>query len=115
MLIFKIVPRAEWDAAGAMYEGSAHDRADGFLHFSTAPQLAETLRRHYAGQDDLLLLAVDALALGEALRWEYAPSRGEDFPHLHGPLPSRAVRWMRPLTRDADGRFDLSGLEQTGA
>jgi uncharacterized protein (DUF952 family) len=115
MLIFKIVPRAGWDAAGAMYEGSAHDRADGFLHFSTGPQLAETLRRHYAGQDDLLLLAVDALGLGEALRWEYAPSRGEDFPHLHGPLPRRAVRWMRPLTRDADGRFDLSGLAQTGA
>jgi uncharacterized protein (DUF952 family) len=63
MLIFKIVPRAEWDAAGDMYEGSAHDRADGFLHFSTGPQLAETLRRYYADQDGLVLVAVDASAL----------------------------------------------------
>jgi uncharacterized protein (DUF952 family) len=114
MLIFKIVPRAEWDAAGERYEGLAHDRADGFLHFSTGPQLAETLRRHYAGQDDLVLVAVDATSLGEALRWEYAPSRDADFPHLYGPLPRQAVCWTRPLTRDADGAFDLSRLEQSG-
>jgi uncharacterized protein (DUF952 family) len=115
MLIFKIVPRAEWEAAGDMYEGSTHDRADGFLHFSTGPQLAETLRRHYAGQDDLMLVAVDTMLLGEALRWEYAPSRGTDFPHLYGPLPRPAVRWTRALTREADGLFDLSGLEQSPA
>ena len=85
--IFKIVPRVEWERAGETYEGSAHDRADGFLHFSTRPQLAETLRRYYAGQNDLMLVAVDAGVLGAALRWEHSPSRGEDFPHLYGPLP----------------------------
>jgi len=105
MLIFKIVPRPEWERAGAIYEGSAHDRADGFLHFSTGPQLAETLRRYYAGQDDLVLVAVDADALGTALRWEYAASRGEDFPHLYGPLPRASVLWVRALRRQADGEF----------
>jgi len=110
MLIFKIVPRAEWEAAGAAYHGSAHDKADGFLHFSTAPQLAETLRLYYAGQDDLLLIAVEADRLGAALTWEHAPSRGEDFPHLFAPLPRAAVLWTRPLARGADGAFILPGL-----
>ena len=69
MLIFKVVPRAEWEAAGEDYRGSAHDQADGFLHFSTAPQLATTLRLYYAGQDDLLLIAVEADRLGAALKY----------------------------------------------
>jgi uncharacterized protein (DUF952 family) len=107
MLIFKIVLRAEWEAAGAFYEGSAHDRADGFLHFSTAPQLAETLRRYYAGRDDLVLVAVDEAALGPKLKYEYAPSRDEDFPHLFGPLPRAAVVWTEPIGRDAAGGFLL--------
>ena len=103
--IFKIVPRVEWERAGELYEGSAHDRADGFLHFSTRPQLAETLRRYYAGQDDLVLLAVDADNLGAALKWEYAPSRGEDFPHLYAPLPRVLVIWIKDLRRQPDGEF----------
>jgi uncharacterized protein (DUF952 family) len=105
MLIFKIVPRAEWEAAGDLYEGSAHDRADGFLHFSTGPQLAETLRLYYAGQDNLVLVAVDEAALGAALKYEHSPSRNEDFPHLFGPLPRAAVRWAKPIAKDATGNF----------
>lgn len=97
-LIFKIVPRTEWESVGAEYHGSAHDKADGFLHFSTAPQLPETLRRYYAGQTDLMLVAVDAAALGAALKWEHSPSRGEDFPHLYGALPTSAVVWAKPVT-----------------
>ena len=62
--IFKIVPRAEWAEITDAYEGSAHDRADGFMHFSTRSQLAETLRRYYAGQDDLMLVAADPARLG---------------------------------------------------
>jgi uncharacterized protein (DUF952 family) len=107
LLIFKVVPRAEWDVAGIDYCGSAHDQADGFLHFSTAAQLAETLRRYYAGRDDLLLLAVETGALGEKLKWELAPSRGEEFPHLFAALPLAAVRWARPLARDEAGEFLL--------
>jgi uncharacterized protein (DUF952 family) len=106
-LIFKIVPRAEWEAESGDYHGSAHDKADGFLHFSTASQLAETLRLYYVGQDDLMLVAASVSALGEALRWEHAPSRGENFPHLYGPLPCDAIKWARPLLRDPDGGFTL--------
>ncbi|HEX2760248.1 MAG TPA: DUF952 domain-containing protein [Rhizomicrobium sp.] len=109
-LIFKIVPRAEWEAESGDYHGSAHDRADGFLHFSTAPQLAETLRRYYAGQDDLMLVAVDPTALGPALKWEYSKSRGEDFPHLYAALSCDAIKWARPFRRGADGEFVLPDL-----
>ena len=109
-LIFKIVPRAEWEASSGDYYGSAHDRADGFLHFSTGPQLAETLRRYYAGQDDLMLIAVDPAALGEALKWEYSASRDEDFPHLYAPLSCDAMKWARSLKRNADSAFVLPDL-----
>ena len=104
-LIFKIVSRAEWKDMGDSYAGSAHDRADGFLHFSARAQLAETLRRYYAGATDLMLVAVDAERLGDALKWEHSPSRGEDFPHLYGALPRGAVLWAAPLNRDARGDF----------
>ena len=106
-LIFKIVTRAEWEAESGDYHGSAHDKADGFLHFSTASQLPETLRRYYAGQEDLMLVAVDPAALGVALKWEYSASRGEDFPHLYAPLSPDAIKWARPIARGADGEFVL--------
>ena len=107
--VFKIVPRAEWAEVTDAYEGSAHDRADGFLHFSTGLQLPETLRRYYAGQDDLLLVAADPARLGSLLRWEYSPSRGEDFPHLYGVLLTSAVTSVKPITKDAGGNFILPG------
>ena len=83
---------------------------DGFIHFSTAAQVAETAAKHFAEESDLVLVAVDADALGAALKWE--PSRGGDlFPHLYGPLPLTAVRWARPLPRAADGRHVFPELE----
>ena len=103
MLIFKIVPRTEWEAQSGDYHGSAHDRADGFLHFSTASQLPETLRLYYAGQHDLMLLAVEAETLGTALKWERSESRNEDFPHLYAPLSCDAMKWARPIAKDGDG------------
>ena len=106
---FKLVDRAEWEAARAAgaYAGSAVDLADGYIHMSSAAQLAETARRHYRGRTDLVLVAVDLTALGEALKWE--ASRGGDlFPHLFAPLPLSAAREERGLSVDADGvmRFD---------
>ena len=78
-----------------MFHGAPVDRADGFIHFSTAEQVAETARRHFGEQDDLLLVAVRADALSD-LRWE--PSRGGAlFPHLYGFLPMDAVLWARPM------------------
>jgi len=104
-VIFKVAHAEEWRAAerAGRYAGSPRDRADGFIHFSTATQLAETLRRYYAGATDLLLIAVDERALGDALKWEHAPSRGEDFPHLYAPLLLSAVKWTAPIARDARG------------
>jgi uncharacterized protein (DUF952 family) len=112
-LIFKIVPRPEWESESGDYHGSAHDRADGFLHFSTASQLPETLRLYYAGQDDLMLVAVDAGALGAALKWERSESRGEDFPHLYAALSCDAIKWARLLRRDMRGEFTLP-LDRSG-
>jgi uncharacterized protein (DUF952 family) len=101
---FKIVDAAEWGTAGAAgaYGGSAVDRADGYIHLSTADQLAETVRKHYAGRSDLLLLTVDLTVLGETIVWE--PSRGGAlFPHVYGPLPVAAVTATRSFSVGADG------------
>jgi uncharacterized protein (DUF952 family) len=108
--IYKIVPRAEWESAADPYPGSAHDQADGFLHFSTWEQLPETLRLYYAGQDDLVLVAVDAAALGAALKWEHAASRNQDFPHLHAPLSLSAVTSVKAIGKDATGGFALPDI-----
>jgi len=99
--IYKILPEGAWRAALAAgaYEGSEIDRRDGFIHFSRADQVAETARKHFAGQTDLVLLEVEATALGAALRDE--PSRGGAlFPHLYGPLPVGLVQRTWPLPWD---------------
>lgn len=106
---YKLVDRAEWDAARAAgaYAGSAVDLADGYIHMSSAAQLAETARKHYAGRGDLLLVTVDLTVLGEALKWE--ASRGGDlFPHLFAPLPVSAGVEERGLSVDVLGvmRFE---------
>ena len=103
-LVYKICPRALWQEAAkqGLFRGAGIDVADGFIHFSTAAQVKETARRHFAGQADLVLVAVDAAALGKGLRYE--PSRGGDlFPHLYDALPLAAVRWVKPLPIGADG------------
>jgi uncharacterized protein (DUF952 family) len=97
-LIYKICPQALWVQAqqAGIFEGAPIDRQDGYIHFSTAAQARETAAKHFAGQDDLVLVAVDADVLGEALHYE--PSRGGDlFPHLYAALPLGAVLWAKPL------------------
>ena len=104
-LIYKICSEALWREAErvGVFAGAAIDLEDGYIHFSTAAQAPETAARYFARQGDLVLVAVDADALGDGLRWE--PSRGGDlFPHLYGPLRLDAVRWVRPLPLGADGR-----------
>lgn len=102
-LIYKIVSILEWrdaEAAGR-FDGSAVDRRDGYMHFSSATQVEETAARHFAGRADLLLVAVDEAAI--PVRWE--PSRGGAlFPHLYQPLPMTAVRWTEPLVLSTNGR-----------
>ena len=97
-LIYKICHAAEWALAerDSAYSGSAKDREDGFLHFSTAEQVPGTLKRYYAGADDLVLVAVDPTTLGAAVRYE-AASNGALYPHLYGDLPMACVKWAKPI------------------
>jgi uncharacterized protein (DUF952 family) len=104
-IIYKICESALWgeaERAGA-FHGAPVDARDGFIHFSTADQAPETAAKHFAGASDLTLVAVDADALGAALKWEI--SRGGDlFPHLYGTLPLGAVLWAKPLPLGSDRR-----------
>ena len=98
MHIYKILRAPEWaDLCHAgQTAGAPVDRADGFIHFSTAAQVAETAARHFAGAEGLILAAFDADTLGPDLKWE--PSRGGAlFPHLYGPLRLADVIWHKPL------------------
>lgn len=102
--VYKIVPAALWRGAQAIgvFTGAPVDLADGFIHFSDATQVRETAARHFAGQDDLLLAAIDTAALGASLRWE-ASRGGALFPHLYAALDMSAVVWVKALRRDAQG------------
>lgn len=102
--IYKICPEGLWRAAEAAgrFDGAPVDLADGYIHFSAADQVRETAARYFAGEDGLLLIAVDADSLGDALIWE--PSRGGAlFPHLYAPLDPAAALTVEPLPLEADG------------
>lgn len=97
-MIFKIVPRDLWAKAerDRRFDGAPVDLQDGFIHFSTASQLAETAAKHFAGQTDLVLVAVDEQRLGQWLKWEV--SRNDElFPHLYACLALEMVEWVKPL------------------
>lgn len=111
MLILKIFRRPEWDAFRAAGEtaGAPIDLTDGFIHFSTPAQVAETAARHFAQESDLVLVAVDPDRLGAALRWE--PSRGGQlFPHLYRSLRLDEVVWDKSLPLGATGHIFPKGL-----
>ena len=98
MRIYKILRPAEWaelERAGET-AGAPVDEADGFVHFSTAAQVAETAAKHFAGEDGLVLVAFEADDLGPALKWE-ASRGGALFPHLYAPLRRSDVLWHAPL------------------
>jgi len=110
--IYKICPASAWREAErqGVYRGSADDIRDGFIHFSIASQVAETAGKHYAGQTGLFLVAVDADALGTALRWER--SRNDDlFPHLYGELDLGAVTGVLEMRARSDGTHDIPELQ----
>jgi uncharacterized protein (DUF952 family) len=109
--IYKICPGWAWREAErqGVYRGSADDLRDGFIHFSTLSQLAETASKHFHGQAGLLLIEVDVDALGEALRWE-ASRKGDVFPHLYGQLDLGAVVSVRELHERSDGSHEIPEL-----
>jgi uncharacterized protein (DUF952 family) len=109
--IYRLVSHADWQtalAAGA-FHGSAHDRRDGFIHFSAASQVRETAAKHYAGRADLLLLRVAVAGLATPLRWEVSRNQ-ELFPHLYGALPVSAVADVDPLPLGPDGKHQFDTL-----
>jgi uncharacterized protein (DUF952 family) len=103
-MVYHMCPAEAWVAAVAAgeYAGTADDRRDGFLHFSTAEQIAESARRHRAGQPGLVLVAVEAARLGDRLRWEKSRG-GALFPHLYGPLHPAETTSVAPLPLGPDG------------
>jgi uncharacterized protein (DUF952 family) len=105
---YKVLAQGEWEVleCDRAFNGAQVDLADGYIHLSTAAQLAETLDKHFAGRDDLMILSVDLDAAGDAIRWE--PSRGGQlFPHLYAPLTLDLVLAFGPLEREADGQVKL--------
>jgi uncharacterized protein (DUF952 family) len=111
-IIYKIAHEALWREAekNGRFTGAAIDIADGFIHFSTASQARETAAKHFAGQTDLVLVAIDGALLGDALKYEVSRG-GALFPHLYGVLEMNAVLWVRPLPLGADGEHQFPALE----
>ena len=103
-MVYHMCRADAWEEAvkAGVYRGSPQDLADGFIHFSTAEQVAESARRHRAGERDLVLVAVEDTMLGARLRWEPARS-GDLFPHLYGPLDPSEAASVRPLPLGSDG------------
>ena len=111
MLIYKLLDSGEWEAAqrAGRYVGSAVDLHDGFIHFSTATQVRGTAEKYFSGQKGLFLIAVDAAALGDSLKWE--PARGGVlFPHLYGELEFDAVISVIDLPLRSDGSHTIPEL-----
>ena len=107
-VVYKICKRSDWleaEGAGSL-AGSAGDRRDGFIHLSTGAQIAETVAKHFGGEDDLMILGVDANKIASGLKWERSRG-GALFPHLYAPLGIEAVVWARPLPLGQHGRHQL--------
>jgi uncharacterized protein (DUF952 family) len=107
-IIYKIIPTEAWEQAvrADMFLGAPVDIRDGYIHFSDPTQVIETAAKHFSGQTDLTLVAVEYARLGDALKWE--PSRGGAlFPHLYGPLPMDAVLSATPLPLGPDGAHNF--------
>jgi uncharacterized protein (DUF952 family) len=111
--IYKIVTQSQWREAEeeGLFRGAPVDLADGFIHFSTAVQVAETAAKHFAGKNDLLLVSVDAAALGADLKYEVSRG-GALFPHLYANLLLSAVLWAKPMPLGADGVHRLPAMDQ---
>jgi uncharacterized protein (DUF952 family) len=110
--LYKVVPRPIWTEAehAGEFTGSGIDLTDGFIHLSTASQVIETVQKHFAGQQNLLLISIDAGKIAEDLKWE--PSRGGAlFPHVYGTIPIDAVRATHPLPINSNGEHQFPPLQ----
>ena len=109
--IYKIVSKSAWAEAekAGVFKGAEIDLADGYIHFSSADQVVETASKHFAGRENLVLVAVISEHLGEQLKWE--KSRNDElFPHLYGELEMSAIDSVNTLPLKPDGTHEFSGL-----
>lgn len=108
MLIYKICDATTWRAAEreGSFSGLPLDLRDGYIHMSPASEVEGTLAKHFVGQTDLLLIAVERDVIADIVRDE-ASRGGVLFPHIYGDLPMRAVVWCEPIAQDAKGRHVL--------
>ena len=104
-MIYKIAPNTLWQEAIALnvFNGAPVDLADGFIHFSTANQALETAAKHFAGQNDLLLIGFAAAPFGDDLKWEVSRG-GALFPHLYRSFTPDEAVWIKPLPLGLDGK-----------
>ena len=111
MPIYKIFRRPEWDAFRAAGEtaGAPVDLADGYIHFSTPSQAAETAAKHFSEESDLVLVACNADRLAPDLKWEESRG-GALFPHLYRNLRLADVVWDKSLPLGATGHIFPEGL-----
>jgi len=105
-IIYKILQQSEWAEMQVkkFFDGSAHDKRDGFIHLSTAAQLQGTLDKHYRGGDVVILLAIKFEDVADIVKWEVSRG-GAEFPHIYGSLPLTAVVEHRVLSPDPEGRY----------
>ncbi len=106
---YKIMTADQWTVLSGegRFEGAPVDLADGYIHLSAGPQVAETAARHFAGRDGLMLVAVDIAACGAAVRWEVSRG-GARFPHLYGVLAMERVLWAGAMPLGEDGRHVIA-------
>ena len=111
--IYKICPGAIWRAAEreGVFHGFGIDEVDGFVHLSSHAQVRDTAARFFAGEKDLMLVAIDSRRLGEALKWEETRS-GDTFPHLYDAIDLSAVVWVKPLPLGANGQHRFPALQE---
>lgn len=104
---YKVLTAAQFEALlEGRFHGAPVDVADGYTHLSTAGQLTETVREHFAGQTDLVIAAVDLTALGGAVKWEISRG-GAEFPHFYGTLTMAHVIAHVPLAWNETGEIAL--------
>ncbi|MCF8708624.1 DUF952 domain-containing protein [Rhizorhapis sp. SPR117] len=108
LFVYKVFTRDQWKTFGndRVFQGAPVDLSDGYIHMSTREQVAETVAKHFAGQDDLVLAMVDLAALGDAVKWEVSRG-GQKFPHLYEPLPLAAVVTKATLRLGSDGKHSF--------
>jgi uncharacterized protein (DUF952 family) len=116
MLIYHITPASTWEQArrDGQYTMSTLDKTlaeEGFIHASTAAQVAQTANKFYQGVPDLLILSIDVGRVRPEIRWEQVPSSDDPFPHIYGPLNVDAVVRTAPLVPGAAGRFAFAADE----